>query len=366
MPRSRLFLLLVTALGHIATALPAGIWSLGSSTLNVSVAIAASGHVSISAFQVFASGDWTINLASAGSAPEDAGGTTVLDSSKNMWFAFVNDASTISANETDIVATGLLHGPSENPFCTESWNLHLAPAVGPLAGMTWTWTVQRTWLSSASVLSDRTALLLQMTGAAPIHGYQIPSFVNPAMFMDTAASAGFPLYGSSGTHFYEFLVPSKQQVRRFKHVNRVSYLAMPAVQLITLTPVVAHLWSEASSSVDGGPFLSFAKPFADGTAVLATLGIQVSAVLLCRTHTEEASLPIYPDCGPSSPCPQRDTRHGRCRHVDAHTRGRRGNATRPTPCTFKHHTPAFALKPLYCYGPLSCRAQPVYGMDLWK
>ena len=110
--------------------------------------------------------------------------------------------------------------------------------------------------------SDRVAFALQMTGAAPIHGYQIPSFTDPLMFMN--GSAGFALFDPQGEHLYEFLSPQTQQ------------------QLV-FTPALAFVMFSASCDCDvldgdaraSSPiFFSFAKPFADGTAVHASLGVQ--------------------------------------------------------------------------------------------
>ncbi len=111
--------------------------------------------------------------------------------------------------------------------------------------------------------SDRVAYALQMTGAAPIHGFQIPSFIDPLMFMN--GSTGFELFDPQGVHLYEFLSPQTQQQLAF-------------------TPALAYVLLSASCSSDtfhgdtpSSPpiFFSFAKPFADGTAVHASLGAQI-------------------------------------------------------------------------------------------
>jgi hypothetical protein len=79
-------------------------------------------------------------------------------------------------------------------------------------------------LLQVDVLSDRVAFALQMTGAAPIHGYQIPSFTDISMcakidcanpFSETHTlhrrfmngSAGFPLFDPQGNSTIRNLTP---------------------------------------------------------------------------------------------------------------------------------------------------------------
>lgn len=91
-----------------------------------------------------------------------------------------------------------------------------------------------------------------MTGAPPIHGDQIPSFLDAAMFMNASASAGYALPHG----WFEFGSPK-------------------ASQLVIYTPVYARVWSEFGCTLRGAgapAFFSFGKPFADGTAQYATLG----------------------------------------------------------------------------------------------
>lgn len=239
-----------------------GTWSVNSSTINVSVSIALYGATSITSFSLFASDNWTINLAANGLAPSDSSTSTLLDLDGTMWSATANSNTVVTSNGTDLTIINLFLGPPSLPYAMESWHIRLTPATGPLQGITWQWSINRTWLRTSFFASDRMALTLTMTGAPPIHGYQIPGFIDPRMFMN--GSAGFPLFATSNPElnpiqFYEFLSPTTEQ-------------------LLVFTPVYARIWTAATlSSTENTSlpiFWSFAKPFADGTAVHVTLGSQ--------------------------------------------------------------------------------------------
>jgi len=236
-----------------AAAAPSGTWSLSSPTLNASLSIIPTSGVAILSYlSIFSSSAWTINLAAGSGSIDDSllSGAAIVDASGAGWVAFADAATVVSANESSISISGLLHGPSAAPFAREDWTLSLSAAEPPTVGVTLSWRVTRAWLAAVNVSSDRLALGLCMTGAPPIHGYQIPSFLDSEMFM--RGTGGFPLPGS----FYEF------------GSNTTS-------QLVVFTPVFARVWSEldATRNGEGAPaYFSFAKPFADGTATHASLG----------------------------------------------------------------------------------------------
>jgi hypothetical protein len=180
--------------------------SLGSAGLNVSVNVTTGNPVVITAFSLFASGNWTVNLAAA-DATRTSGAVIQLPGGHSVP-ATTTGATRVLCNNTDVVVSALAH----DAFSTESWHLSLAPAAPPLSGTTLTWRVARDWLVATDVESDRVALTLQMTGAPPIHGYQIPGFIDPAMFMN--GTAGFPLQDG----FFEFLSPTQAQLLVFTPV----------------------------------------------------------------------------------------------------------------------------------------------------
>jgi hypothetical protein len=235
--------------------LPAGTWSIASGTLRCAITIAQDGTCFVSGLAMQVAGNWTIDLTAPWGAVEadTISGAVIVDTDGVGWPAMARPATVVTATGTRVDIRGLVHGPASAPYAVEDWSLSLAPAAGAAApGTAMVWTVARNWTSGVRVVSDRLAFTTTMTGAAPIYGDQIPSFLDTDMYMNASASAGFVLPRG----WYEFGSPN-------------------AAQLVVYTPVYARVWSEFTAARGGAAvpaYFSFAKPFADGTAVYASLG----------------------------------------------------------------------------------------------
>jgi hypothetical protein len=111
-------------------------------------------------------------------------------------------------------------------------------------------------LQAHTVLSDRLALSFETIGVPPIHGNQIPSWLDLSMKFNESAAAGFSL----GDGQFEFLSRAQQTVK--------------------WAPTGALMAYEASAS-GAGPAsqasFSYAKPAMDGTSRTVTLGVQAVA-----------------------------------------------------------------------------------------
>lgn len=148
-----------------------------------------------------------------------------------------------SADGTAITVTGLTHGGLDD----ETWTLSLADG-----GATLLWAATRTVREEHAVLSDRLAFAFQTIGSPPIHGNQIPSWLDTEMRFNETAGAGFAL----GDGQFEFLSAPAQTVK---------WAPTGAVQKFAA--------AAAGASGDGAAF-SFAKPAMDGTSHTVTLGVQ--------------------------------------------------------------------------------------------
>ena len=152
---------------------------------------------------------------------------------------------TASPDGTALTASGLTHGGLDQ----ETWTVSLAQG-----GTALQWSAQRTVLTAHTVLSDRLALCFETIGHPPIHGNQIPSWLDTAMRFNESAGAGFAL----GDGQYEFLSASAQTVK--------------------WAPTGALMAFEGLATGGAGqPGFSYAKPAMDGTSRTVSLGVQAVA-----------------------------------------------------------------------------------------
>ena len=152
-------------------------------------------------------------------------------------------AITPAPDGASLTVTGLTHGGLD----AEAWTLALADG-----GATLRWSAQRTVRAPHAARSDRLALAFQTIGHPPIHGNQIPSWLDLAMRFNESAGAGFAL----GEGQFEFLSGPAQTV---KWAPTGALMAFAA---------------GAAGAQGYAPAFSFAKPAMDGTSRVVTLGVQ--------------------------------------------------------------------------------------------
>ncbi len=154
----------------------------------------------------------------------------------------------VTSTPTSITVAGLTHGGLDDA----TWAVSLADG-----GATLTWASQRTARVAHAAASDRIAVVFQTIGAPPIHGNQIPSWLDPSVRFNESAAAGFAL----GDGQFEFL--------------------SDAAQTVKWAPTGAVMRFAGSASGGGGgvsaPSFSFAKPAMDGTSRTVSLGLQGAA-----------------------------------------------------------------------------------------
>ena len=152
-------------------------------------------------------------------------------------------AIALAPDGASLVVSGLTHGGLD----AETWTLALEAGGARLS-----WRANRTVASAHTLLSDRLALAFQTIGAPPIHGSQIPSWLDLAMRFNESAGAGYAL----GEGQYEYLSGAAQVVKWAPTNARMAYAG------------------EAAGSAGYAPAFSYAKPAMDGTAEVVTLGVQ--------------------------------------------------------------------------------------------
>jgi len=231
----------------------------------------ATAAVFVSNWTLLAAADWTIPLtASPSVVGADAGialSTTQLlgASGASTPLTCVPAAGcVITGNATDIV---VINGTHAGFGDSEDWDLSVRNSVTPGALCGFTWTVTRRWRSgSPALLSSRQALGFVTTGAPPIHGYQIPSWLDPAgaFFNTSAPGAGYPLPGGGST-WYEYGSVNATQLTRWAPVDVHAVMGFTAM----LSPPAIGPCAAAR-----GAFFSSAKAPADGTATFMSLGGQ--------------------------------------------------------------------------------------------
>lgn len=189
---------------------------------------------------------------------------------------------TASPDGLTLTATGLTHAGLDQ----ETWTVSLSPD-----GATLQWLASRTTTQPHTLLSDRLALVFETIGYPPIHGNQIPSWLDTGMRFNESAGAGFAL----GEGQYEFLSGPSQTVKW-----------APTGALMAYTGVATATGAAAPALT---PAFSYAKPAMDGTSRTVSLGVQAvggradgSAVALPTgaTLTRSFSLAILPPEAPSN------------------------------------------------------------------
>ena len=153
----------------------------------------------------------------------------------------------LNATATSITVNGLTHGGLD----AVTWVLSLADGGSSLQ-----WEMLRTVRVAHAPASDRASLVFQTIGAPPIHGSQIPSWLDTAMRFNETGGAGFAL----GDGQFEFLSDPFQEVK--------------------WAPTGALMRFEGSAAGGGAASsaaFSFAKPAMDGTSRTVSLGLQAAA-----------------------------------------------------------------------------------------
>lgn len=164
---------------------------------------------------------------------------------------------TASPDGMTVTATGLSHGGLDD----ETWTLALVDGGATLA-----WSAQRTVRVAHAALSDRLAFSFETIGHPPIHGNQIPSWLDVDMAFNESAGAGFALDDGQ----FEFLSAPSQTVK-----------------WAPTGAVMAFAGAATGATGDGAAF-SFAKPAMDGTSRTVSLGVQAVAE---RADGAPATLP---------------------------------------------------------------------------
>jgi hypothetical protein len=142
-----------------------------------------------------------------------------------------------------LTVTGLTHGGLD----AEQWTLALRDG-----GLTLAWSATRTVAVPHALASDRLALAFETIGQPPIHGSQIPSWLDVGMRFNESAGAGFAL----GEGQFEFLSGPAQTVKWAPTNARMAYAGA------------------AGGAPGYAPAFSYAKPAMDGTAKVVSLGVQ--------------------------------------------------------------------------------------------
>ena len=248
-------MLRVIALALIASSARAA--RLASSTWTLALEYSAAlDTVLVTELSFFAAGNFTVNLAmQPGDAafPFTSASTLLVQaadgarSSLRATCGGVPCAVTASPDGRALTATGLSHGGLDD----EVWTIALADG-----GATLTWASARTARAAHALVSDRLALAFQTIGFPPIHGNQIPSWLDIAMRFNESAAAGFAL----GEGQFEFLSAPAQTVK---------WAPTGALMSFAGTAAGAGAASDAA--------FSFAKPAMDGTSHVVTLGLQAAA-----------------------------------------------------------------------------------------
>jgi hypothetical protein len=247
---------------------------LAAPCLTIGVAVDATTNVVYLAdWTLLGAGNWTIPLTAtvsqAGNAAPAALSTTQLIGTDGVTTPLTCSAAAgcvVAANATDAWVRDATHAGFGD---SEDWILSVRSPVTPGALCGFTWTVVRRWpAASQPITSSRQALGFVTTGAPPIYGYQIPSWLDPAgaFLNETASGAGFALpLPDGGATWYEYGSVNATQLTRWAPIDVHAVLGFDA----QVQPPLLGPCADAR-----GAFFSSAKAPADGTASLMSVGGQ--------------------------------------------------------------------------------------------
>jgi hypothetical protein len=252
--------------------------SVSSHALTVGFSVLSDGAAFFDIFSFTASGARTINLPlQLGAGAKYGGSSLVLPAGESRlcrlaqrpgggpWYCgssggggglvpVCGEGCTLTSTETEVTLAGLtLPGPnaSDGALAREAWWLTLLNATA------FAWDVERTWLHGVApaLVVDRIGLALRTTGGTPIHGHQIPSFVDRERFVNRSSTGGFGL----GTTEADHVLPT----------TAYEYLSPRSRQHVQFSPTGAMFVVDGAATLAGAPrslLWSFARPFADGTS----------------------------------------------------------------------------------------------------